>query len=144
MLNNPNKVILHCSDTPDYPQDHERWDSIDAETIDRWHKERGFDQIGYHYVIKKSGTIEVGRSEDVIGAHCRGHNTGSLGVCIIGRYKFTKEQIKSLTWLQKEIEATHGIEPRDWFAHYEFDDKKTCPKISGHFVRTFLENGIRT
>lgn len=72
-----NKIIIHCSDTPfGY--------SFSASDIDRWHKERGFDCIGYHYVIRLDGFIEVGRPIEQIGAHCYGHNKDSIGICYIG------------------------------------------------------------
>jgi len=71
------KVIVHCSATRE-GQD------IDAATIDTWHKERGWSGIGYHYVIKLDGTIEYGRMVDKMGAHCKGHNKNSIGICYIG------------------------------------------------------------
>ena len=52
--------------------------------IDRWHKERGFKKIGYHYVIYIDGSIHVGRQEEEIGAHTVGHNANSIGICYIG------------------------------------------------------------
>lgn len=73
-----NEIIIHCSATPE-----ERDDK--AKQIREWHmKERGFKDIGYHYVIDLDGTIEKGRSEDVIGAHCTNHNAHSIGICYIG------------------------------------------------------------
>lgn len=52
--------------------------------IDRWHKERGFKKIGYHYVIYLDGSIHVGRQEEEIGAHTVGHNANSIGICYVG------------------------------------------------------------
>ena len=52
--------------------------------IDRWHKERGFKKIGYHYVIYLDGSIHEGRKEEEIGAHTVGHNANSIGICYIG------------------------------------------------------------
>ena len=71
------EIIIHCADTPEGRDDK-------AADIDRWHKQRGFDRIGYHYVIDLDGTIEAGRDPDCIGAHCKGHNTNSIGICYIG------------------------------------------------------------
>lgn len=70
-------IVIHCSATPD---------GIDfsAEDINRWHKERGWSEIGYHFVIRRDGRIEVGRDLDERGAHVGGHNSGSWGVCLIG------------------------------------------------------------
>lgn len=52
--------------------------------IDRWHKERGFKKIGYHYVIYLDGSIHEGRKEEEIGAHTVGHNANSIGICYVG------------------------------------------------------------
>lgn len=71
------KIIIHCSATPEGR-------AVTVEEIDRWHKERGFDCIGYHYVIYLDGSIHLGRSIEKIGAHCVNHNITSIGVCYIG------------------------------------------------------------
>lgn len=57
---------------------------VDRDWIDRVHRKRGFLTIGYHYVIKRDGTVEVGRAEDEVGAHCRGSNSSSIGICMAG------------------------------------------------------------
>ena len=71
------EIIVHCTATPegrDYPLD----------TIRQWHKERGFSDIGYHYIVHLDGKIEDGRDVNIAGAHCVGHNSHSIGVCYIG------------------------------------------------------------
>ena len=72
------KIIVHCSAT------REGDDSINAEVIDRWHKKRGWKGIGYHFVILIDGLIETGRMIDKCGAHTKGMNCKSIGVCYIG------------------------------------------------------------
>lgn len=52
--------------------------------IESWHFARGFHSIGYHFVIRRNGTIEIGRKADAIGAHCIGHNDDSVGICLVG------------------------------------------------------------
>lgn len=72
-----NEIIVHCSATPegkDYTLD----------TIRQWHRQRGFSDIGYHYVIHPDGTVEEGRDVNIAGAHCSGHNSKSIGICYIG------------------------------------------------------------
>lgn len=72
-----NEIILHCTATPqgrDY--------SID--TIRRWHRARGFSDIGYHYIIHLDGSVSHGRPIDKIGAHCVDHNTNSIGIAYVG------------------------------------------------------------
>ena len=72
-----NKIIVHCSATPEGR-------NVSAATIDKWHKERGWSGIGYHYVVKLDGSIEYGRMVDKVGDHCKGHNKSSIGICYIG------------------------------------------------------------
>lgn len=70
-------IILHCSATPEGKD-------FSVQDIDRWHKEKGWDGIGYHYVVYRDGSVHVGRNIDKAGAHCVGHNAHSIGVCYIG------------------------------------------------------------
>ena len=71
------EIIIHCSATKEGR-------NFTVADIDRWHRERGFFCIGYHFVIYRDGSIHVGRSVEEVGAHCKGHNTVSIGVCYIG------------------------------------------------------------
>lgn len=71
------KIIVHCSATPESMD-------VGAEEIRRWHKERGWSDIGYHDVIRRDGTLEKGRDMSIAGAHAKGHNFSSIGVCLIG------------------------------------------------------------
>ena len=59
-------------------------DNFNANDIDRWHKQKGWKGIGYHYVILLDGTVEQGRELEAVGAHCSGHNAHSVGICYIG------------------------------------------------------------
>lgn len=71
------EIIIHCSATPEGRK-------VTIDQIDRWHKERGFKKIGYHYVIYLDGSIHEGRKEEEIGAHTVGHNANSIGICYVG------------------------------------------------------------
>ena len=71
------EIIIHCSATPEGRK-------VTTAQIDRWHKERGFEKIGYHYVIYLDGSIHEGRKEEEIGAHTVGHNANSIGICYVG------------------------------------------------------------
>jgi N-acetylmuramoyl-L-alanine amidase len=121
-----NKLIVHCSDST----------FGNTLTIEQWHKERGFDTVGYHWVIlngratKRSpyrafldGTIESGRSELKRGAHCTGHN-GYYGVCLIGKTEFTPFQFKSLALIVNEL----AIPIKHIYPHNAFSTK-TCPNF---------------
>ncbi len=70
-------IIIHCSATPEGKD----FSIVD---IDTWHKQRGFKEIGYHYVIYRDGTLHIGRPISKVGAHCLGHNANSIGICYIG------------------------------------------------------------
>lgn len=82
-----NEIIVHCTATP-------RGREVSVREIDRWHRKRGFDagavsasglrSIGYHYVIHLDGSVDAGRDEALRGAHCRGHNSHSIGICYVG------------------------------------------------------------
>ena len=72
-----NEIIIHCADTPEGRK-------TTVADLEKWHKERGFKTIGYHYVILLDGKVEAGRPIEQMGAHCEGHNANSIGVCYVG------------------------------------------------------------
>lgn len=72
-----NKIVVHCSATRE-GQDH------DVDDIRRWHKAKGWRDVGYHYVIKLDGTVQAGRPESQPGSHVAGHNADSIGIVYIG------------------------------------------------------------
>ncbi|WP_304761352.1 peptidoglycan recognition protein family protein [Duncaniella muris] len=71
------KIILHCTATPEGRD-------FSVEQVRQWHLARGFSDIGYHYLVGRDGTIYAGRPESVVGAHCTGQNTCSIGVSYVG------------------------------------------------------------
>lgn len=91
--------------------------NIGRDEIDRWHRERSppFREIGYHLVIRRDGTTELGRDIDKNGAHARGHNTGSIGIVMVGGLSdahgpdanFTQAQFRTLTKVLDELEQTY-------------------------------------
>ena len=115
-----NKLVIHCSDTPN-GREH------NAEDIHRWHRERGWDGIGYHYVIKLNGEVETGRPHYWMGSHVKSHNMGALGICLIGRDEFTPEQMSALEGLV--IPLTILYPNADVVGHCDLDRKKTCPNF---------------
>lgn len=70
-------LIIHCSAVRPGQQS-------SAKDIDLWHRQRGWRMIGYHYVVRRNGTVEKGRAEETTGAHCVGHNAHSIGICYEG------------------------------------------------------------
>lgn len=126
------KIIVHCTDTPDGRP-------VSREEVRQWHLKRGFDDIGYHYLIGVFGEIISGRTEETVGAHCEGDNHDSLGVCVVGRLDFSVAQITSLTTLCLDLLVNHALTPNDIYCHYEFDDNgKSCPNFSGNMLRALI------
>lgn len=110
-------IIVHCTATPEGRE-------VTVPEINRWHKQRGFKSIGYHYVIYLDGSIHKGRSETVIGAHCKGYNDCSIGVAYVG----------GLTRDGKESCDTRTQKQKDALEHLLKELKKKYPKavIKGH------------
>lgn len=72
-----NRIVLH----------HAAASVCDAKKIHEWHLNRGFSGIGYHFLVRKDGTIERGRAENLVGAHVEGHNRDSIGICFEGNFE---------------------------------------------------------
>jgi N-acetylmuramoyl-L-alanine amidase len=87
--------------------------SATLEDIRDWHLDRGWSDVGYHYVIEESGERRLGRPLGRIGAHCRGHNSYTVGVCVTGDNTqpgeaWNEAQIESLKELAGEYTIVHG------------------------------------
>ena len=121
------EIIVHCTATPEGRD-------ISVEDITRWHIDRGFTTIGYHYVVLLDGTIERGRPEEQVGAHCKGHNSQSIGIAYVGgcdkamRPKDTRtaSQCASLARLLKELKTKYPT--ATIHGHNEFANK-ACPSF---------------
>lgn len=115
------EIIIHCAATPNGK-------TFYASDIDRWHKERGWTKIGYHWVIDIDGFIEAGRHPDEVGAHAEGHNRFSLGICLIGTNKFTQAQWESLALLVHRLAGEFPLAKIE--GHYQVAaNGKTCPNF---------------
>lgn len=150
----PLYLIIHTSASP----------YGDVDLIDEWHKARGWREIGYHYLVENgyrtssheprqidtNGLIQQGRAENEIGAHARGYNSKSLGICLIGKNgEYTPEQIASLIGLTVSLLFKYNIPVENVLGHYEADPDsgKTCPDLHMPTLRkklsrvygTFLE-----
>lgn len=119
------EIIVHCSAT--FPEQ-----VVTVNDIDLWHKQRGFDCIGYHYVVYLDGTIHVGRPIEKEGAHCKGHNANSIGVCYVGGLNKVGKPCDTRTDKQKKVLrcliATLKAEYPDAvvYGHSDFASK-ACP-----------------
>lgn len=89
-------IIIHCSATK-VGQD------FTAKDVDRWHRQRGFKSIGYHYVVRLDGVLEKGRDVSLPGAHCTGWNERSIGICYIGGLDANGKPADTRTAAQKRV-----------------------------------------
>lgn len=122
-------IIIHCSDSPDDMD-------VRFEQINKWHKERGFKtdrpglHCGYHWIVCRDGVIEMGRDENMVGAHTEGWNERALGICWAGRSKLDVEQRESLLILTLHKIVTYGLDILDVYGHFECNPGlKTCPNF---------------
>lgn len=142
-----NWVVLHCSASP--------YGNLDI--VEEWHQENGWLGIGYHWLITNcysteedwiygkpdpsyDGLVHKGRDEKFQGAHVKGHNWETIGVCLIGGEDFggfTSRQLESSVKLCNDImqryPSIQGVK-----GHYEFPTLKTCPDIDMGYYRNFL------
>ena len=120
--------VIHCSDT-------KPGQACNAETIDAWHRQRGFEMIGYHYVILPDGTVEHGRPLFCEGAHCvkGGMNHKSIGICYVGGRDSDGKSADTRTTNQKLsmqhlLLRLHSRYPQAVIiGHRDADNGKVCP-----------------
>lgn len=123
------EIIIHCTATPEGRE-------VSVAEIREWHKNRGFNDIGYHYVVHLDGTVEAGRPEALSGAHVAGHNTGTLGVVYVGgtdarlnaKDTRTPAQKTALLALCRELIAKYPAITKI-AGHNEYDRGKACPSF---------------
>ena len=115
-----NKVFIHCS-----ASDHAHHDNVD--TIRAWHVlERGFNDIGYHYIITKDGTVHNGRPVWKPPAAQKGHNEGSIAICLTGNDIFSQKQFNALRGLCGRLNREYNV---TFHGHREVNKHKTCPNF---------------
>lgn len=122
-------LVVHCSASPPSAK-------VDAKVIDRWHRERGFLRIGYHFVICRDGTVQEGRRTSEVGAHAEGFNSRSIGICLVGGVNraggaednFTPEQKEQLALLLKSLRME--FPNAEVLGHRDLPNvKKDCPSF---------------
>lgn len=122
-------LIVHCTATA-------RGKDFTAADVDRWHRQQGWDMIGYHYLVRLDGTIEKGRPETMQGAHCKGYNYQSLGICYVGGLDAqgrrpedtrTTAQVAALGALLKRLRRKY---PKARIVgHHNLNPGKACPSF---------------
>ena len=140
-LKSINKIIIHCSDS----------EFGDIQQIDQWHRARGWKGCGYHYVItngiihkkdnydsRADGDLQAGRPLYCVGAHCKGYNKTSIGICLIGKHHFTGRQLyEALPPLVYSLMHMFNITSEDVYGHCEFSDK-TCPNLNLKTLKKYV------
>jgi len=142
--------IIHCSAS--------EWGDVDI--IREWHLERGFNDIGYHFVIlngfrtyesyvdskrvkEENGLLEKGRDVVKVGAHVLNMNSNSIGICLIGNKTFTSNQYRTLFQLLKKLKTQFNIPVQNILGHYECPtgkaQGKTCPNIYMNGLRKLFQ-----
>ncbi len=124
---NTHYIVIHCSAT--------RADQVcTAADIRRWHvDERGWSDIGYHWIVERDGKVVPGRKSDSWGAHVRGHNHDSVGICLVGgidskgqpENNFTQQQMLALEMLVESLQFRYPVALVK--GHCDFDSRKHCP-----------------
>lgn len=130
-----NAIFVHCSATKPSMD-------IGVREIRQWHKEKGWLDIGYHFVIRRDGTVEAGREQSAVGSHVQGHNSDSVGVCLVGgidakgnfEANFTPQQMSALNGLLHELRGTY---PKAVIRAHHDVAPKACPSFNlSHWAKT--------
>lgn len=123
------EIIVHCTATP-------AGRDVTASDVDRYHRLRGFRCIGYHYLVRLDGTVEKGRPEQEIGAHCKDHNSQSIGVAYSGGVKAdgvtpmdTRTQAQRLSLRRLLVELRGRYPDAKIRSHRDFA-QKACPSFN--------------
>lgn len=119
-------IIVHCSAN-------KAGSALRMADIDRYHRSLGWNGCGYHYVIPTDGSIECGRPEERVGAHCKHHNRHSIGICYIGGLSAdgkpadTRTEAQRIA-LRKLLDRLHRKYPKALIVgHRDLDPRKDCP-----------------
>ncbi|WP_086971901.1 N-acetylmuramoyl-L-alanine amidase [Vibrio coralliirubri] len=123
-------ITVHCSATP--PQQ-----DVGVAEIRQWHKKRGWRDVGYHFIIRRNGDVQLGRPLSQTGAHVKGHNKGNIGVCLVGgcnaelqpEDNFTLAQRKALFGLMTALQEQFLIPDENVKGHEDWGVNKACPVL---------------
>ena len=119
------EIILHCADTrPEWMAGHPLLEKV-AE-IRRWHvQQRGWRDIGYHWIVDRDGAVALGRRETEIGAHVEGHNRGTIGICLLGGYGASVDDLFEKNFTEAQAAAVRRLIS-------EIKGRTAIGKVSGH------------
>lgn len=128
LLTRVDTIIIHCTATP-------RGRAVMVADVDRWHRDRGWNGIGYHFLIGLNGEVWEGRPLNVVGAHCQGYNAHSIGIAYVGGLEEdgktpcdtrTDAQKKAMRKLVCDLDKVFG-KRLNVIGHRDLDRHKNCP-----------------
>lgn len=123
----PKRITIHCSDSPNGR-------SVSVDEIRKWHLARGWFDIGYHYVIDIDGISRSGRPLTQEGAHVEGANQDNVGICMIGKDRFTEAQFHGLREDIRMLCQSYNIPHWEIYGHYLWPSAikqgKSCPNMA--------------
>lgn len=123
------ELVIHCTDSGDTKD-------FGAADIDKWHKARGWSEIGYAFVVRRDGTIEKGRDVSKIGAHVYGYNRFRIGIVWVGSNDITPAQYLTLVHLIACLCTKYKLYEDNVKGHNEFPSQsKTCPNLDMDMLR---------
>lgn len=137
------KIIIHCTATPEGRE-------VSVDTIRKWHLDRGWRDIGYHFVIGLDGELYEGRPIEQTGAHTKGHNFDSIGIAYVGGVEAEKKDGK---WIPKDTRTLEQKEALDdllcylkilyanavVYGHNDFSNK-ACPSFNAREEYEWVSN----
>lgn len=131
------KIVVHHAAMPR--------DTTKKADVERVHIKRGFSQIGYHKVIEGNGLVRDGRPVTIMGAHAKGANVGSLGICVTGNFEDefpSASQIASLVTLLTEWCMKYKLDSSKVYGHFNVPGGTTATLCPGKNMKSKLE-GIK-
>lgn len=131
MIRKITKIVIHCSDSPDDKD-------FNVDDIRQWHKKRGWNDVGYHFVITRSGELQLGRDIEIIGAHTRGYNSNSIGICWVGSKLISLEAYSTLVQICLKLLDKYNLSCENILGHSELNPHKTCPNLNMEKFREHL------
>lgn len=126
------RVFIHCS-----ASDHDDHDNVS--TMRKWHLERGFDDVGYHFFIRRGGTVQPGRDLEKMPAAQKGHNKGTIALCVHGLTFFTPAQMRSVRDFCQQINTAY--EGKVTFHGHREVSNKSCPVFDYRGVLGLSDSG---
>jgi N-acetyl-anhydromuramyl-L-alanine amidase AmpD len=130
----PRRILVHHTASPR---------TTTYEEVERWHHERRWRAIGYHYFIPANGIARIGRPLPELGAHCAKFNTGSIGICVAGdntrpEHRWSLRQVESLKALIRHITSVWPYLADDIYGHRDYGET-LCPGLD---VRALLAGSM--